>query len=209
MRSNNFPALSTGYLLILIGIVALLGVVAISLMFAVGGIFGPLNDVANGVEAVLSALLAWRLYPWLRSRAPRASGLVCGAASVGALIAVVGSILIIFDLTGWYLAGLYTMFGYALIGIWMFAANYTTLQHNEWPRRLSYLGLLTAICMALGVLAGPGILSGFDDPAAAPLVVNLGMLGSLGWMLLYPAWCLWLGWLLLSHSATMRAAAHA
>jgi hypothetical protein len=209
MEANRITARSTGYLLTLIGIVTLFAIVSIIAMFAVGGIFGLLNDLANAVEAILSALLAWSLAPWLRSRAPRTSGVALAAAWVGAAIAVAGSALIIFDVTGWYLAGLYTMFGFALIGAWVFALNCAALQSGEWPRRVAQLGLLTAACMAIGFLSGLGILSGVDGPEAAPLLINVGMLGSLGWMFLYPIWCLWLGRLMLSQSATVPAAARA
>ena len=66
--------------------------------------------------------------------------------------------------------------------------------------------LLTATCMAVGFLAGSGICGGLDDMDAAPWVVNLGLLGSLGCMFLYPCWCLRLGGLLVSNSATMHLA---
>ena len=49
--------------------------------------------------------------------------------------------------------------------------------------------LLTDACMAVGFLAGSGICGGLDDTDAAPWILNLGLLGSLGWMFLYPFWC--------------------
>jgi hypothetical protein len=202
MAASNFPSRPLGWLAIAIGAVTLLGTVSLTLFFAVGGAFGLLNDLCNGLEAILSAALAWALYPLYRAQSARLSGLALIAACVGALIAVIGSALIIFDFTGWYLAGLYTMFGYALFGVWLFGLNYAMLQSFLWPRRLAQLGLLTALCMAVGLLAGPGIPGGLDDPQAAPWFVNLGLLGSLGWMFLYPFWCLWLGRLLMSNSAT-------
>jgi hypothetical protein len=61
MEANRITARSTGYLLTLIGIVTVFAIVAIVLMFAAGGVFGLLNDTANAIEAILSALLAWRL----------------------------------------------------------------------------------------------------------------------------------------------------
>ena len=209
MTSINFPTRTIGWLAITIGGVTLLGIVSIILLFTVGGVFGLLNDVCNAVEAILSAALAWKMYPWLRSQAPRLSRLTLIAASVGALIATIGSVLIILDFTGWYLAGLYTMFGYALVGVWLFGLSYAALPSFWRPRRLAQLGLLTALCMAIGFLAGPGILGGVDDTGAAPWFVNLGLLGSLGWMFLYPFWCIWLGRLLVSNSASMRVAPQA
>lgn len=203
MTPSNLAARPIGWLAIAIGAVTLTGIVSIILFFSVGGIFGTLNDVCNGVEALLSAVLAWSLYPWLRSHASRLSRFTLIAASAGALIAVIGSALIIRDITGWYLAGLYTMFGYALFGVWLFALNWAALRSLWLQRRLAQLGMLTAVCMAIGFLAGPGILGGVDDTGAAPWYVNLGLLGSLGWMVLYPSWCFRLGRLLVPRSVTM------
>ncbi len=184
----------------------MLGVVSLVLFFAIGGVFGLLNDVCNGVEAILSVVLAWALYPLYRAQSPLSSRYALIAAWVGALIATTGSALIIFDFTGWYLAGLYTMVGYALVGMWLFGLNLAALRGFPWPRRLAQLGLLTAACIAIGFLAGPGILGGLDDADAAPWFVNLGLLGSLGWMFLYPFWCLWLGRLLVSNNVTIHLA---
>jgi hypothetical protein len=206
MTPSNIPTRSIGGLAIAIGGVTVIGTVSLILFFAVGGSFGALNDVCNGVEAILSAVLAWALYRLYRAQSARLSLFALIAAWVGALIAVIGSALIIFDFTGWYLAGLYTMFGYALVGVWLFGLNAAALRSFSWPRRLVQLGLVTAACMAVGFLAGPGILGGLDDTDTAPWFVNVGLLGSLGWMFLYPCWCLWLGRMLVTNSATMDVA---
>jgi hypothetical protein len=209
MAGSHFPSRPIGWLAIAIGVVIVLGVVSIVLLFAVGGVFGLLNDVCNGVEAILSAVLAWALYPLYRAQSPLSSRYALIATWVGVLIATIGSVLIIFDFTGWYLAGLYTMVGYALVGVWLFGLNYVALQSFSWPRRLAQLGLLTAVCMAIGFLAGPGILGGVDDAEIAPWYVNFGILGSLGWMFLYPFWCFWLGRLLVANSAPLVIARQA
>jgi hypothetical protein len=208
MTASAFPSRTIGWLAITIGGVTFLGIATLMLLFTVGGVFGTLNDLCNGVEAILSAVLAWRMHPWLGSHAPRLNRFTLIAAGLGALIASIGSALIVLDVTDWYLAGLYTMLGYALVGVWLFGLNAAALQSSAWPRRLAQLGLLTAVCMAIGFLAGPGILGGVDVVDAAPWFVNLGLLGSLGWMFLYPCWCLWLGRLLVSNSATMSIISH-
>jgi hypothetical protein len=51
--------------------------------------------------------------------------------------------------------------------------------------------------MIVGLVSVPGILRGVDAQASAPWYVNAGYVGGLGWMLLYPAWCIWLGRVLL------------
>ena len=209
MAAHMFTPRPAGWLAIAIAAVTVIGVASLMLFFMFEGIFGMLNDMCNGLEALLSAALAWQLFPWMRSHTRRLSSVALVVAWAGALIATSGSALIIFDVTGWYLAGLYTMLGYALIGVWLFGFNYAARQSYWWPRRLVRLGLLAAVCMAIGLLAGPGIFGRLDDPGAAPVFVNIGLLGSLGWMFLYPFWCLWLGRLLLSNSATMGVAAQA
>jgi hypothetical protein len=62
-------------------------------------------------------------------------------------------------------------FGFGLIGVWLIILNFQALQDQVWPNHLIGLGLFTGIIMTLG-LAG-------DSP--------------LGFVFLYPIWCIWLG----------------
>jgi hypothetical protein len=120
-------------------------------------------------------------------------------ALVGTLVASIGAASIIFDIMGWFLAGLMNHFGYALLGLWLLGLNYYFNQRRRtWPRRLVQFGLITGAIMAVGLLTGPGIVGRIDDPVVAPWFVNVGQPGSLGWLLLYPIWNIWLGRLLLS-----------
>ena len=199
MTTSVVPARPIGGLAVAIGAVTIIGIVAISLFFAVGGFFGPLNDLCNGAEAVLTAVLAWRLYPLYRAQSPGLARVTLSLAWLGALIALVGSVLVIFGVTGWDLAGLYTTLGYALIGMWLFGINTAVLPSQAWPRRLRLLGQVTGAIMVLGLLGGAGIPGGVDSFGAAPWWVNAGFLSGLGWILFYPFWCLWLGRLLLSN----------
>jgi hypothetical protein len=61
MAASTFPSRTIGWLAIAIGGVTLLGVGTLMLFFTVGGIFGTLNDLCNGVEAILTAVLVWRM----------------------------------------------------------------------------------------------------------------------------------------------------
>ena len=63
--------------------------------------------------------------------------------------------------------------------------------------------------MAVGFLAGPGILRGVESMGAAPWWVNLGFLSGPGSFVLYPVWCLWLGRRLVAHGETRPEAAQA
>jgi len=177
-------------LALLTAVVDLFGVVSLITFFAVGG--GPLgfiNDVANALVGLLSMGLAWLWVPDLKTRW---STLAIAAATLGALVMVAGSTLIIFDITGWYLAGLVSSVGSAFIGIWLLVSNRLHRQAAELPRGLIMLGVTSAIFMIIGLLALPDVLAGIDDPQLAPWYVNAGLLNWMGTYGLYPAWCLWL-----------------
>jgi len=179
-----------GRLALLTAVVDLFGVVSLITFFAVGG--GPLgfiNDVANALVGLLSMGLAWLWVPDLKTRW---STLAIAAATLGALVMVAGSTLIIFDITGWYLAGLVSSVGSAFIGIWLLVSNRLHRQAAELPRGLIMLGVTSAIFMIIGLLALAGALAGIDDPQLAPWYVNAGLLNWMGTYGLYPAWCLWL-----------------
>lgn len=178
---------ATGWWAIATGGAGLLGIVTISLFYTVGGLFGPLNDLCNAALALLSAGLAWRLRP---RPGARLSGWLVGVAGLGAAIAVWGSVLVLSRRTGWYLAGLYSALGFAFIGLWLGRLSAVAA---AWPRGLARFGRLTGALMALGWLAVPGIVRAIDAPATAPWWAHAGYVGSLGWFLLYPLWCLGLG----------------
>jgi hypothetical protein len=171
-------------------LIDLLGVVSLIIFFAIGGgPFGLFNDVANGLVGLLSLGLAWL---WVTNRRSGWSTLALAAAALGAIAMVIGSVLIIFDLTGWYLAGLVSSFGSALLGIWLLVASRLHRNAPELPRGLIMLGTTAAIFMIIGLLALPGVVARIDDPQLAPWYVNAGLLNWMGTYLLYPVWCLWL-----------------
>ncbi|MEO8194604.1 MAG: hypothetical protein ABI681_12205 [Gemmatimonadales bacterium] len=197
---RTFPLPIIGRLAITIAVVALIGLVFIALFFSVGGPFGTLNDVCVALTAMLSGGLVRVLYPTHRSYAPRLSRVALGTGLVGACLAAVGSGLVIFNVTGWFLAGLVTTFGYALIGLWLLGFNYSALRRLAFPRRLALFGIAAGGITAIGVLAGPGILARTDAMDSAQWFVSASMYaGGLGWNILYAIWCMWLGRLLLSN----------
>jgi hypothetical protein len=171
-------------------IVTLVGVLSLIIFFAVAAEpFGLINDVANGLIGLLSLALAWL---WVRDRRSGWSTFALAAAALGAVVMVMGSLLIIFDVTGWYFAGLVSSLGSALIGIWLLIANRLHRRAPELPRGLVMLGITTAIFMLIGWLAIAGVIARIDDPQLAPWYVSAGLLNWMGTYLLYPAWCLWL-----------------
>jgi hypothetical protein len=184
-------------------IVAVIGLVFITLFYSLSGgagdPFGAYNDICVGLGGILSGVLALILFPVHRAYAPRVSWFALSCGCIGAIVAPLGSGLVYFGYTGWFLAGLVTTFGYALIGIWFLTLNYSALHWISFPRGLARFGIVTGWVMIAGILAGPGILARTDYMDLAPWYVLTALIaGGMGWNLLYTVWCIWLGRLLLS-----------
>ena len=176
-------------LALITAIITWLGVISLFIFFAFGGPFGFLNDVANGLVGLLSLALSWL---WVRNRRSGWSTLAIALAALGGIVMVIGSLLIIFDITGWYLSGLVSTIGSALIGIWLLIANRLHRRAPELPPGLIKLGMTAGIFMIIGWLAIPGVIARIDVPQLAPWYVSAGLGNWMGTYLLYPAWCLWL-----------------
>jgi hypothetical protein len=191
---SDRTGVGVGRLATAVGVIAVLGLICIALFALIGEPFGTLNDGCVALGGILSACLAWALYLTTRGTAPGLSLLALSSNWIGALLAVVGSGLVMFNITGWFLAGLVTTFGYALIGLWLLATNRSALRMPVIPRRLAWFGIVAGGISACGLLAAPGILARTDDMGAAPWFVTWSLyVGGLGWNILYTIWCLWLG----------------
>ncbi len=152
-------------------VVVWLGVLSLIIFYSIsGGPFGLINDVANGLVGLLSISLAWLWLP--NAERVDQAGHCC--ATVGAMVTVSGSILIIFDITGWYLAGLVSSVGNALIGIWLLLSNRLHRQDSELPRGLIMLGVTAGIFMIIGLLALPGRTGWHRRSAGCPGVRQRG-----------------------------------
>jgi hypothetical protein len=189
--------------------VAIVGLVFITLFYGLidrgGGPFGTLNDVCVALGGPLSGALVWMFHPLYRSHARRTSQFALASGLIGAGLAPLGSCLVIFDITGWFLAGLVTTFGYALIGLWLLGLNHAALRRLAFPRGLAQFGRIAGAMMALGILAGPGIHVRADAMESAQWFVLVGLFaGGLGWNILYTIWCVWLGRLLLSKELDLQ-----
>ena len=201
MLANNFSSSTAGWAAIATGAAGLLGLVFIILFFTVGQPFGTLNDICNGLAAVLSAVLAGMVYPKLQAQSPLLSQVTLAIAIVGAILALIGSYLAISGVSGWYLAGLYTVTGYALIGLWLLGLTYHALQDHSLSQGLAVFGLITGLILTLGLVAIPGIFRGMDYNTYELTMFNsIWWTSSLAYLTMYPAWCILLGRLLLSGS---------
>jgi len=145
------------------------------IFFIVGGPFGTINDLGNGVLAVLCAVLALLLGPRLRIAATT-------VATAGAATSVVGSFLVMSDTTGYFFAGLVSAFGFGLIGIWLVVIS----RSGDLPAARS--ALIAGVVMAIGIINVAGIVSGSDDQNAAPAWLAAAGVCWVGTYLLLPIW---------------------
>ena len=198
MNTGNLSSITIGWMAIASGIACILAIALLTLFFTVGQPFGTLNDIFNGITGISILILAWMLYTEHHARSPLLSPLALMTALVGAIVVVIGSILVIFQITGWVLAGLYTGAGNALLGLWLAMFCYSMQRSNIIPDNLLVFGLVVGACMALGVFLVPGIFARIDSMESPPWYLYLGFLEYLGVYFLYPIWAIWLGRFLLS-----------
>lgn len=190
-------------LTITIAVVAIVSIVSLILFFIFGGFWGPLNDLTIAVFALLSAALAWMLHPFFRTQSPRLSYFMLIAAIAGAVIASIGSALVMSGTTSWQFAGSVNALGFAFIGIWLFAFNYHVRLTDAFPQNLTRLGQISGALSALGLLNVLGIFGIVDSQSDAYWLLNLAQAGSLGEILLL-VWIVWLGPVLLKSTKGMQ-----
>jgi hypothetical protein len=148
-------------------------------------IFGTLNDILGSLEAVLSAVLATILLFSLSKRWIWLNLIGAILSWISAFIVTLDSLMagdIITRNTAAVLRiahgcpPLLTKhdlhFGFGLIGVWLIILNFQAIRAKSWPGYLIGLGFITGILMAIGL---------FGSSAA------------LGFVFLYPIWCIWLG----------------
>jgi len=199
MATNSLTSVPIGSVAIATGIAGLLGLVFIILFFTVGKPFGTLNDYMIGVTAVMSAILVWMVFLQLPELTKPTSLTLAVVASLGSFMVVVGSVLVISRITGWYRAGLYMAAGNALIGLWLIGLSWSALGGGLLPNSLAIFGLVSGIILALGLAAIPGIFQGLDPEKYSMSITNvLWGASALGWLVLFPIWCILLGRLLLN-----------
>lgn len=188
-KSDAFIArLATG-----VALTGFVSVLSLGLFFAVQGPFGAINDWTVGILGVLSGLLAWRLARRGAGQPQVIGSAALVAATVGALIVVVGAALVISRTTGFLLAGLVESLGFAMIGVWLVSFNRQIRSTAAVPRWLPVLGITAGFVMAVGFVVAPGVLMRLDDMNTAPGWVWIGFVGWLGIFFLYPVWSLGLG----------------
>lgn len=193
MTTSNFSTATTGWIAIATGASTILAVIFLILMSTVNQSFGMVNDVFNSVIGISSVLLAWRLYAEYHGESAGVNPIAIGLAAAGAVLTIIGSVLVIYGFTGFVLAGWYTGVGNALTGVWLAAFCYALLRGDALPHNLIIFGLVVGALMATGLLGIPGIFTRIDSMESMPWYLYVAFFGYLGTYILYPIWTIWLG----------------
>jgi hypothetical protein len=173
-------ALATG----IVAVVALVCLVGL----LVGAPTGTINDYANGLLGVMSGVLAVVAF-----RAFGGSLAGVALAVVGAVVAVIGSWLVISDTTGFILAGLVSSVGFGLIGGWLVLLHRSGAFADAVGSRGRRWASIAGWLMLAGLVAVLGVLMRVDSYEATPPWLWIYGIGWLGTYVVYPAWCLLVG----------------
>lgn len=204
---NNSLSRSIGLLSIAIGIGTLIGVVFYWLSFRIfdGTPLLMISASIIAIGALLNIMLARRLHLNFQARSPRFSQFVLFAGMLGSLIVLIGSALDLLSAISGHSFDVFSLsqtrsiivVGYAFIGLWLQMLNYDARFHDTWPRYMAWLGIMAGIIMATGLLALPRIFVPYISLYHEPMPEIGELLGNVGWMLFYPIWSIWFGYVCL------------
>ncbi len=169
-----------GWVALALAVVSVGSLVSLVLLFTIGGPFGLINDVGNGLIGLLSAALAFLLVS-------QAGGWPGVAASVaGAAVALVGSWLVVSGTSGFALAGFVSTIGFGFIGVWLALIAWGPVA-DDWFGGLRGVAQIAAVALIVGgLVALPGALQGIDSYEAMPGWMWLFSLGWIGVYVLVP-----------------------
>jgi len=191
---DSISGIASGWLAVITGATGIGALVTAVLAFVFGRTFGRVGDVLVTITTLLTAGLAMLLYPEFRAFDAQLASIAFGLALVGASTAAFGSLLAATGATTWFLAQLYVSCGFSLVGFWLLIMNASARSLNSFPNRAINIGILAGAVMVLGVAAIPGALARSASEHSAPWISRyIGRAGYLGWLVLYPLWCIWLG----------------
>jgi hypothetical protein len=174
----SYASSMTGWVALAAGGVGAMALLFIILFYTVGGVFGPLNDLCNGLLGILSGLLAALLYLQVRADAPLLSLVGLVLALVGGVVVPVGSALVVLGRAGWYRAGFYTMVGFAGIGLWLVGQNLLTPPGQGW---WAWQPFLASSAISIAGRPRPGTSSTWACRPAAWAGWSCILSGACGW----------------------------
>ena len=161
---------------------------------AFGHPFGRLYASFVCLAAVLTAGIAMLIFPQHWAADEQLAQVAFALALVGAFLAALGAVAAFTSAVSWFLAQLYVASGFALIGLWLLIVTISAAAALSLPHRVVSMGWFAGAVMILGLAAVPGILMRTEDERSASWFIRyIGRSGNLGWLLLFPLWCVWLG----------------
>ena len=194
LLSFSYSPLAVGWIAIATGASGLGALLCALLSVAFGRTFGRLYAVLVGLAAVLTAGIAMLLFPQHRLMEEQLALVAFVLALVGAFTAALGAVAAATSAVSWFLAQLYVASGYALIGLWLLIITASGGNALSLPHRVVNLGWFAGVVMGLGLAALPGVLMRTENEQSSPWLIRfIGRAGNLGWLILFPLWCLWLG----------------
>lgn len=125
------------------------------------------------------------LTPQIHEQSPLLSQVALVVAVVGALVVTVSSVLVIFRITGWYLAGLFMAVGNALIGLWLLGLNYTAQHSHLWSNGLAISGMISC-CPGLRPFQGYSVALIPGNPPPGISTTLGGLAPWDGWFFILP-----------------------
>lgn len=167
------------------------------LFFAIGGLFGPLNDISSVFQVLFMLPIALMLYQLLPSNTRLLNRIALMIGMAGMLVTGFGQSLLVFGVITYQQSLTFIPAG-AAIGIWLLLTNMQALASGLLPRGLAWAGILSGVGY---ILTTSGFLLGGQE---SPIFYA----GGLVLVITYPIWAVWLGRLLLSGklSGSMRLA---
>lgn len=198
LSAGSFSTTTIGWMAIATGVSAIFAVIFLILMYTVTRALGTFNDFLNILIGISSVILAWMLYTEFQSKLPLISQIALALALVGAVFAIIGSVLVISGRTDFVLAGWYSGVGNALIGLWLVTFCCLTISSDVFPRSLAIFGIIAGAIMAIGLVGIPGMIAKIDSMESLPWYLYIAFFGWLGTYVLFPIWTFWLGRYLLN-----------
>lgn len=184
-----------GWSAYLAAIFSILGFIALFIFFAVGGVFGTINDALSVFQFLFLVPVVLALHQTLRQRWPALSGIVSLVAIVAMLAIAVMQIALVFSFVRFeQTIGAILLLG-SLIGLWWIVTGILMRQEAFFPTGLAWAGIIAGASFV--IIAIGFSISGPQHPLAA--------VGFMVGAIAVPVWAFWLGWLWLNGSLPVPA----
>ena len=187
---------------IVAGALWLLGIVSLSLMYLVGGPFGPLNDLLGLLSMLFLLPLTLALYRLSATQYPLVGAVAFACGVIGILVFALGSALLLLGRIDFQQSLPPNIGGLGLVGLWVLLNAIMGLGLATRPGWLAWLGIVAGFAMALTLISLlrldnlVNLLSG-GQTGAGPVTYVFVALGLFGYIAL-PIWFILVGRLILA-----------